>query len=473
MARTSSNMLPPDVLAIIFQYVANADTPRRLLPVCRRFYNIVINSPALWANLLYTDSFSLSSMKTDARVSEKQLGRKSICTTLASLARAIQRTKHHPFELTIVLFGLPSADEDRDIHLIDPAWFAKKCRALRIRWDYIRPTLLNRLNELQVLEELDIEVWHEFTEPMASLVNSVAQTSFNLRHLKIRSQSQKVDLRNYPELISRLMSLDVDLGHVADFETTVSNAVSLHHLSITQTHSYQDQISPISGPLLVRDLSMYGAHPRVAANLYEGLTHLRLHYTHYNQSHLFQLPQLTHLVLSGSWNPITQMQAPQLRNVTLRDGYYRQSDQLRLISCKEMRPICLEMDVTPENEDLRFLFSDTWDDLEQVQITYVSDGQGFYELLSNFLSGTKKRRPVCPRLWRLEIIAPIPSSGQQMAQTKTRLKQIIDGRRSGGVLKRVRLGWYPAFKGTLYSDLTLSSEDLVDDGEISWVDMYR
>jgi hypothetical protein len=125
------------------------------------------------------------------------------------------------------------------------------------------------------------------------------------------------------------------------------------------------------------------------------------------------------------------------------------------------------MDVTKENEDFQFIFSNTWDELERLQVTYISDGYGFQDLLGTALTGTKKRRPVCPNLWHVVIIAPSLSE-RDRAQTRARLQRIVEARRGTGKLQCARVGWYPALEGNLDSYLSLSSEELVNDAEINW-----
>lgn len=443
------------------------DTPQRLLRVCRRWHNITVSSPSLWGDLLYTDHFSLKALRMNSRSAERRLENKIICTTINALAQAIQRTKNQQFELTIILFGLPSANDDHNLHLLEAIWFSKRCRALRIQWDYTKPHLAEYFDQLPALEELDIEVGGEFCQAMASMLEIVAHTSINLRHLKIRSQSNQIHLPNFPSFASRLTSLDLNIDQVVDFTPVLANATSLYRLAISCTIYNQGNLSSIAVLPFLQDLSIHGIHPSIASNLYTGLTNLRLHYVHYRHSYSFQLPQLIHLVLSGSWNPVTQMDAPRLRRMTLLNGYYRQSDHLRLINCLKMRPRSLEMDVTKENEDFQFIFSNTWDELERLQVTYISDGYGFQDLLGTALTGTKKRRPVCPNLWHVVIIAPSLSE-RDRAQTRARLQRIVEARRGTGKLQCARVGWYPALEGNLDSYLSLSSEELVNDAEINW-----
>jgi len=470
MARVPLNALLPDEVllqAFVYHVWHNGDTPQRLLRVCRRWHNITVNSPSLWGDILYTDQFSLKALRMDARAAERRLENKIICTTINALAQAIQRTKNQQFELTIILFGSPSDKDDHNLHFLQIAWFTERCRALRIQWDYTRPYLAEYFDQMQALEELDIDVGGEFCPAMVSLLKIVAQTSVNLRHLRIRSQSNQIHLHHFSSFASRLTSLDLNIDQVVDFVPVVADSTSLYRLAISHTIYNQANLSSFAVLPFLQDLSIHGIHPSIASNLYSGLTSLRLHYVHYRHSYSFLLPQLTHLVLSGSWNPVTQMDAPRLRKITLLNGYYRQSDHLRLIPCLGMHPRSLEMDVTRENEDFQFLFSNTWDELERLQVTYISDGYRFQDFLSTTLTGTKKRRPVCPRLWHLVIVGPSLSE-RDKAQTRATLRRIVEGRRGTGKLRCARVGWYPAPESNLDPYLSLSSEDLVNDAEIAW-----
>ena len=165
----------------------------------------------------------------------------------------------------------------------------------------------------------------------------------------------------------------------------------------------------------------------------------------------YEFPVLQNLEIDGSWNSLANIKAPSLQSLVLLDriggrDMLKQFDDIGCLKKTLLRPKKLDIDVRLSEPDLRSLLGAIGEDLEDLHIIYVDPGLTLRNPLTQGFLGMKTCPPVCPMLRRLTVISTIQGNSKRMQETRLRseerLKKIANARMGGGILERVRYGWW-------------------------------
>lgn len=405
------NKIPDDVLLVIFQYHVwiNFDTPQRLLRISQRWNSITTNAASLFGDLLLCDT---PYFPPDL-ISDGTMKSKIFCNSALALMHAIKRTKGSKFELTVML----RSDEFTEEAWVDlsPSWF-QRCRALRfvsgnVEW------MTKRIKELPVLERLEIEKTAKFTfQNFGPLLNTVSRTSPRLYYLQIPA----------PLPISPPGS------------PLVKVPASITYLQIASSNFWTVNTPAIEAALpnlktLVLELVPLDLFP---PKIYANLVNLTLRTFQRPTTQSFDTPCLKVLTIFGSWNVITQIQAPILQSLSLL-GEYRNGTVSELFETT-LRPKKLAMDLTIPEVDFRRLLREVWRDVEDLHLTYIGHDDSLWRPLTQDLM---RSSGLCPNLCRLVMLSPKRSTVRQ-AISEALLQSIVSSRKCDGLLVCAKYGWY-------------------------------
>jgi hypothetical protein len=189
---------------------------------------------------------------------------------------------------------------------------------------------------------------------------------------------------------------------------------------------------------------------------YMTITHLTIH-GNARRNDFFDLkdtisfPSLIYLRIDGSWAVLVHFDAPNVVKLILRIGTQRWSshDYHSYEDFKEfpLSPEILHIDSLLSSAELPQLLDRNGDRLREIRLTYFDPDVTLGPLLTQALCGDQTKEPVCPLLWKFEIVTPEFKLRELYKTTKRRLQRIVDARFSEGRFGKVRHASYTIREG--------------------------
>jgi hypothetical protein len=163
-------------------------------------------------------------------------------------------------------------------------------------------------------------------------------------------------------------------------------------------------------------------------------------------------PSLKYLRLDGTWQKLVHFDAPKLIELILRAGMADLGHPVVWDDYWEFEPFSLfpeilHVDCPFTTPQIHQILEQNGKNLREIRITYVDRFCTLSEWLTQILCGgqteTTVTAPVCPLLWKIEIVTAQFYTKDLYDRTRRHLQQIIDARFPQGRFGKVRHGAYP------------------------------
>jgi hypothetical protein len=186
---------------------------------------------------------------------------------------------------------------------------------------------------------------------------------------------------------------------------------------------------------------------------YMSITHLTIHASERRDYFLdledtISFPSLIYLRIDGSWAGLVHFDAPNVVELVLRIGRADKWDYFQYQNYEDFKgfsifPQILRIDSLLPTAELPQLLDHNGKYVRELQITYFAPNLTASVPLTSALCGEEEKDPICPLLWKFEVITVQFKTRELYETTRGRLQQIAEARFSEGRFGKVRHASYP------------------------------
>jgi hypothetical protein len=310
---------------------------------------------------------------------------------------------------------------------------------------------------LKALEEL-IGFGAYYRRDDSALAKNLRQNKPPLSTLFTATLDDELDI--YFQLPLRKLSVRLDFGHIWRYYKNMEIFQNIEELVIEEG-SICDQV--LASAVQTGECSLMPCLRKVELpnrafaflprKTYTTITHLTIRMClrfddFLNLKETISFPSLIYLQMDGSWRELVYFDAPNVVELVLRIGPADKWDKSQYQNYKYFKgfsifPQILHIDSLLGPAELPQLLDCNGKNLKELRITYFSPKLTVSVPLTSALCGDEARDPICPLLWKFEVITPQFKTKKLYKTIRERLQQIIDARFSEGRFGKVRHALYP------------------------------